>query len=196
MSSRGLKLVVPPEMASNKNKVTPASKTSRDPIIRKPLTVNLSDFPVLSRFASKASSSRLLVHKQHGPALDITRHSTTIMKENIDPNVVQVPSEANGSSELIDVPILGDPPDLSLVGGQSRDPGDQLDPPNIPFSNPMIPDIVTEAGCGDYRFLPTAKQFLRDNKLDVVVFVEPRICGKNADSVISLLGFRTLIALK
>ncbi|KAK8606514.1 hypothetical protein V6N13_030795 [Hibiscus sabdariffa] len=44
-------------------------------------------------------------------------------------------------------------------------------------------------GCGDSRFLPAAKQFLRDNKPDVVVFVEPRINGKRADSVISLLGF-------
>ncbi|KAK8633599.1 hypothetical protein V6N13_014443 [Hibiscus sabdariffa] len=33
------------------------------------------------------------------------------------------------------------------------------------------------------------KQFLRDNRPDVVVFVEPRICGKRADSVISALSF-------
>ncbi|KAL4340570.1 hypothetical protein GQ457_08G000230 [Hibiscus cannabinus] len=44
-------------------------------------------------------------------------------------------------------------------------------------------------GCGDSRFLSAAKQFLRDNRPDVVVFMEPRICGKRADSVISALGF-------
>ncbi|KAK8709757.1 hypothetical protein V6N13_060764 [Hibiscus sabdariffa] len=44
-------------------------------------------------------------------------------------------------------------------------------------------------GCGDSRFLPAAKQFLRDNRPDVVVFMEPRIHGKKADFVISLLGF-------
>ncbi|KAK8683792.1 hypothetical protein V6N13_039840 [Hibiscus sabdariffa] len=43
-------------------------------------------------------------------------------------------------------------------------------------------------GCGDLRFLPATKQFLRDNRPDVVVFMEPRIHGKKADSVISLLG--------
>ncbi|KAK8631406.1 hypothetical protein V6N13_028194 [Hibiscus sabdariffa] len=119
--------------ASNKTKVTAASKTSRAPIICKPLTANLSNFPVLSR-----------------------------------------------------CPHSWRPPDLSLVGGQSRDPGDQLDPPDIPFSNPAIPDIVTEAVS---HVSAGAKQFLRDNKPDVVVFVEPRICGKKVDSVISLLGF-------
>ncbi|KAK8662352.1 hypothetical protein V6N13_091930 [Hibiscus sabdariffa] len=44
-------------------------------------------------------------------------------------------------------------------------------------------------GCGDSRFLSVAKQFLRDNRPDVVVFVEPRISGRRADSVISALGF-------
>ncbi|KAK8646751.1 hypothetical protein V6N13_120528 [Hibiscus sabdariffa] len=44
-------------------------------------------------------------------------------------------------------------------------------------------------GCGDSRFLSVAKQFLRDNRPDVVVFMEPRICGKRADSIISALGF-------
>ncbi|KAK8558093.1 hypothetical protein V6N13_073771 [Hibiscus sabdariffa] len=43
--------------------------------------------------------------------------------------------------------------------------------------------------CGHWRFLPTAKQFLRDNKPDMVVFVEPRISGVRANSVISSLGF-------
>ncbi|GMI71930.1 hypothetical protein HRI_000862300 [Hibiscus trionum] len=44
-------------------------------------------------------------------------------------------------------------------------------------------------GCGDLRFLPAAKQFLRDCKPDLVVFVEPRISGRRANSVIFALSF-------
>ncbi|GMI90558.1 hypothetical protein HRI_002725100 [Hibiscus trionum] len=44
-------------------------------------------------------------------------------------------------------------------------------------------------GCGDSRFLPAARQFLRDNRPDVVLFVEPRISGKRAVAVIASLGF-------
>ncbi|KAK8606629.1 hypothetical protein V6N13_052396 [Hibiscus sabdariffa] len=44
-------------------------------------------------------------------------------------------------------------------------------------------------GCGDSRFLLAAKQLLRDNRPDLVVFVEPRISGRRADFVISALGF-------
>ncbi|KAK8694484.1 hypothetical protein V6N13_072035 [Hibiscus sabdariffa] len=44
-------------------------------------------------------------------------------------------------------------------------------------------------GCGHWRFLPAARQVLRDSKPDLVVFVEPRISGRKADSVIASLGF-------
>ncbi|GMI69001.1 hypothetical protein HRI_000569400 [Hibiscus trionum] len=44
-------------------------------------------------------------------------------------------------------------------------------------------------GCGHRRFLTAAKQLLRDNKPDMVIFMEPRISGRKADSVISSLGF-------
>ncbi|KAK8553210.1 hypothetical protein V6N13_089422 [Hibiscus sabdariffa] len=36
---------------------------------------------------------------------------------------------------------------------------------------------------------PAAKQFIRDNILDLVVFIEPRISGHRADVLISALGF-------
>ncbi|KAK8586172.1 hypothetical protein V6N13_130694 [Hibiscus sabdariffa] len=72
-----------------------------------------------------------------------------VIKENVDPNVVQLSNVVNGNMELVDVSI----------------------------------------GCGDPRFLPATKKFLRYNKPNVVVFVEPRISGKRADSVISSLGF-------
>ncbi|KAK8617514.1 hypothetical protein V6N13_080426 [Hibiscus sabdariffa] len=44
-------------------------------------------------------------------------------------------------------------------------------------------------GCGDPRFITAAKQFLRDYKPNVILFVEPRISGRRADSVIAALGF-------
>ncbi|GMI89723.1 hypothetical protein HRI_002641600 [Hibiscus trionum] len=44
-------------------------------------------------------------------------------------------------------------------------------------------------GYGHWRFLPTARQFLRDSRPDMVVFVEPRISGRNANAVIASLGF-------
>ncbi|GMI78226.1 hypothetical protein HRI_001491900 [Hibiscus trionum] len=44
-------------------------------------------------------------------------------------------------------------------------------------------------GCVHSRFLPAARQFLRDNRPDLIAFVEPRISGSTADCVISSLGF-------
>ncbi|GMJ03703.1 hypothetical protein HRI_004039500 [Hibiscus trionum] len=44
-------------------------------------------------------------------------------------------------------------------------------------------------GCGDWRFLPAARQVLREHKPDLVVFVKPRVSGRKADSVIASLGF-------
>ncbi|KAK8626084.1 hypothetical protein V6N13_133736 [Hibiscus sabdariffa] len=44
-------------------------------------------------------------------------------------------------------------------------------------------------GCGDPKFLNALRQYLRDNKPDVVGLVEPRVSGYKADSIISSLGF-------
>ncbi|KAK8701502.1 hypothetical protein V6N13_019889 [Hibiscus sabdariffa] len=44
-------------------------------------------------------------------------------------------------------------------------------------------------GCGDPKFLTAARQLLRDSRPDVVGFVEPRINGHRADSIIHSLGF-------
>ncbi|KAK8598334.1 hypothetical protein V6N13_094307 [Hibiscus sabdariffa] len=110
----------------SKKKMVAASKVPTATVIRKPLTMNIADFPALSRFTSKASSSR---------AKASSSHSNPIINQGI-----------------------------SL-------------------------DKSRYTGCGDSRFLSVAKQFLRDNRPDVVVFMEPRICGKRVDSVISALGF-------
>ncbi|KAK8611922.1 hypothetical protein V6N13_131960 [Hibiscus sabdariffa] len=44
-------------------------------------------------------------------------------------------------------------------------------------------------GCADLKFLNALRQYLRDNKPDVVGLVEPRISGYKADLIISSLGF-------
>ncbi|KAE8684600.1 hypothetical protein F3Y22_tig00111105pilonHSYRG00045 [Hibiscus syriacus] len=49
--------------------------------------------------------------------------------------------------------------------------------------------LKTLRGCGDPKFIKVAKQFIRDNKLYVVSFVEPRISGVKAAFVIAKLDF-------
>ncbi|KAK8660939.1 hypothetical protein V6N13_051845 [Hibiscus sabdariffa] len=44
-------------------------------------------------------------------------------------------------------------------------------------------------GCGHPKFMPALRQYLRDNRPDVVGLVEPRISGSKADSVIAAIGF-------
>ncbi|KAK8609874.1 hypothetical protein V6N13_093284 [Hibiscus sabdariffa] len=44
-------------------------------------------------------------------------------------------------------------------------------------------------GCGHSKFLPALRQYLRDNRPDVVGLVEPRISETKADSVIAAIGF-------
>ncbi|KAK8635025.1 hypothetical protein V6N13_022903 [Hibiscus sabdariffa] len=108
--NHGRKQLVPSTLkAPNKKKLVATNKASKAPTIRKPLIVNLSDFQVLSRFTFKASSSRSVVHKHHRTSLDSTRHSSIVMKDNADPNIVQMPNMVIGNLELVNAPILGDP---------------------------------------------------------------------------------------
>ncbi|KAK8617450.1 hypothetical protein V6N13_080366 [Hibiscus sabdariffa] len=44
-------------------------------------------------------------------------------------------------------------------------------------------------GCAHPKFLPSARQYLRDVRPDLVVFVESRISGRKADAIIASLGF-------
>ncbi|KAK8661409.1 hypothetical protein V6N13_091014 [Hibiscus sabdariffa] len=44
-------------------------------------------------------------------------------------------------------------------------------------------------GCAHPKFLPSARQYLRDVRPDLVVFVESRIRGRKADAIIASLGF-------
>ncbi|KAK8607451.1 hypothetical protein V6N13_053186 [Hibiscus sabdariffa] len=119
------KTSVPPMLKANaKKKMILAGKALKVTPMRKPLIVNLSDFPILSRFSAKASSSKPATRQ--GTLLDSTRHSATTMKENAKPNIVHSGSAI--ISEQVEAPILGDPLDASTGTG------DQLDPLVLPNS--------------------------------------------------------------
>ncbi|KAK8573416.1 hypothetical protein V6N13_100213 [Hibiscus sabdariffa] len=81
------KTTAPSNLEANaKMKMISTGKMPKVIPLRKPMTVNLSDFLVQSRFSAKASSSKQAA--SHETLLDSTRHSTTTMKENDDPNIV------------------------------------------------------------------------------------------------------------
>ncbi|KAK9042856.1 hypothetical protein V6N11_071211 [Hibiscus sabdariffa] len=87
--------------------------------VRKPLSVTLADFPVLSRNHNKASTSRLASKNTPIVTLDTSKHSTIVMDENSDPNVHHF------------VRPLDDPTNNNfshIAGGSSTRPlGDPLD---------------------------------------------------------------------
>ncbi|KAL4361184.1 hypothetical protein GQ457_04G025550 [Hibiscus cannabinus] len=87
--------------ASGKKKVVSSGKAPRVSLMRKTLQVNLSDFP----------------------PLDTTRHSTIVMKENADPNIVNLPRGSNATMVIAEGSIMGAPPDRSdpAAGGQFAD---------------------------------------------------------------------------
>ncbi|KAK8683793.1 hypothetical protein V6N13_039841 [Hibiscus sabdariffa] len=109
----------PARKTGGKKHLVYTGKAPRVSPMRKPLTVNLSEFPALSRFSANASTSRSKPALFQGPSLKPTRHSISIM-ENVDPNIVHAPKGVSFSSEQVELPIVGDPPDnLKYTSGQS-----------------------------------------------------------------------------
>ncbi|KAK8627907.1 hypothetical protein V6N13_135504 [Hibiscus sabdariffa] len=97
------------------------------------------------------------------PPLDPTKHMAVVVDENLDPNIGVLPATS---------PMSDHTPPIAC-----REAVRQLRCWN------------NFRGYGDWCFLPAAKQLLRDYKLDLVVFVEPRISGRRADSIIASLRF-------
>ncbi|KAL4331840.1 hypothetical protein GQ457_07G045030 [Hibiscus cannabinus] len=98
----------------SKKKMVAASKVPTATVIRKPLTMNIADFPALSRFTSKASSSRAKASSSHsnpiinqGISLDKSRHTATILQENADPNMIRMVPVNNVPMESVTAPTLG-----------------------------------------------------------------------------------------
>ncbi|KAK8660876.1 hypothetical protein V6N13_051784 [Hibiscus sabdariffa] len=165
--------------AKPRNKGKSTLSFSNPAIHRKPPVVNLADFPVLNRNHSKASSSSRT-------SLDQLRHTTVVIDENSDPNVGLPTKNSTPPQNSDQQSLMGDPPDIPALS----------DPPpshGVTVDTSMQPRAIDES-CealdpAQARFLPAARQVLRDSKPDLVVFVEPRISGRKADSVIALLGF-------
>ncbi|KAK8606513.1 hypothetical protein V6N13_030794 [Hibiscus sabdariffa] len=135
---------------SGKKKVVSTGKTPRASPMRKPLQVNLSDFPVLSRFSAKASSSRSKPALNQGTPLDSTRHATSVMKENDEPNIVNMPRGFVDTLERADVPIVGDPPDVvTNMDGQLVDRHLPLQGSGKPG---VVPDVNSHSADG-YRVM-------------------------------------------
>ncbi|KAK8554852.1 hypothetical protein V6N13_118533 [Hibiscus sabdariffa] len=68
----------------------------------------------------------------------------------------------------------------------------------LPVESSMIPSQAVHSdpatnmnvqGCGHPKFCQTVRQYLRDCRPDIVVFVEPRIIGCKGDHLIASLGF-------
>ncbi|KAL4272815.1 hypothetical protein GQ457_13G011530 [Hibiscus cannabinus] len=101
LTQQARKLPIPlAHKANSKKKMIASSNTSKAPVMRKPLMVILSNFLVLSRFASKAFNSRSNPNANQGISVDKTRHSTTVMQENDDPNVVNARKRKMSSNWL------------------------------------------------------------------------------------------------
>ncbi|KAK8658098.1 hypothetical protein V6N13_036310 [Hibiscus sabdariffa] len=117
-----------PTKSIAKKKSGALGKGSKAVAIKKPLTVNLSDFPALSRFSHKASTSKTSSYDVHTSILDKSKHSATVMKENDDPNIVDggfIPSVLNTVSSSC--PPLGDPSNKSTRERVTPDISCQLD---------------------------------------------------------------------
>ncbi|KAK8607534.1 hypothetical protein V6N13_053267 [Hibiscus sabdariffa] len=173
---------IPRAKLRNKGKSSATPKLTTLISRRKPQVVTLSEFLILTRNLSKASSL-------NPPSLDQSKHSAVVVDENLNPNILVIPSS---------LPTL---PTTSLVPPASEPPDKQLQPtsgevPHAPVGASLQfnqTDVISDAlGCGNWRFLLAARQVLRDYKPDLVVFVEPRISGRKADSVIASLGFPNL----
>ncbi|XP_038993416.1 uncharacterized protein LOC120117180 [Hibiscus syriacus] len=89
---------------------------------------------------------------------------------------------------------MGEPPDgndhdsdLTMVEVESLEANHNImnDPRNLPADSVAL----QQASVVGYEIPYSSKQFLRDNRLDIVGIVEPRSSGSKADLIIASLGF-------
>ncbi|KAK8708577.1 hypothetical protein V6N13_059615 [Hibiscus sabdariffa] len=150
--------------------------------VRKPLTI--VDFSIVSRAAPKAGSSRANLGKISSVVLEKSRHLAVVISENSNPScpAMEVDHVAPTTSHN------------SLTRGKSLDScanlpiGSSMGPLNVVHSDPAA-TMVPKPGCGHPKFCQTVRQYLRDCRPDIVVFVEPHISGRKADYLIASLGF-------
>ncbi|KAK9045530.1 hypothetical protein V6N11_051440 [Hibiscus sabdariffa] len=95
----------------HKGKSISILKKQRAIPIHKPLTVTLNDFPIITKSAAWASSSRSIHMNSNTTTLDKTRHSSIVISEKSDPNLPAKVHDAN--SACTNNLTLGKPPDPS-----------------------------------------------------------------------------------
>ncbi|KAK8480884.1 hypothetical protein V6N11_061841 [Hibiscus sabdariffa] len=98
---------IPRVKARSKGKLPVTTKQSMPISLRKSPVVNFSEFSILQRGHSTASSS-------NPPALDQSKHSAVVVNENSDPNVLVSPGVFTTLSTNGKVPPTGEPPDQRL----------------------------------------------------------------------------------
>ncbi|KAK8683137.1 hypothetical protein V6N13_039204 [Hibiscus sabdariffa] len=104
------------------------SKASSDVNVRKPLQLNLADFPILPRFNHKAGPSTQMPSPKVVSRLDGNKHSVISLPENSDPNIPTDDSTLMGNN--VTGEPLRKPPDPILSAypstGQATEvlPGD------------------------------------------------------------------------
>ncbi|KAK8644024.1 hypothetical protein V6N13_013299 [Hibiscus sabdariffa] len=164
---------MPTTAQQHKGKSISVLKKPRAVHVRKPLTVTLNDFPIVPKSVAKASSSRSTQLKNNTTTLDKMRHSSIVISENSDPNL-RVPTMAPNATPACNNSLtLGKPPDPCVI--LPADLGED--------------DMRNKQGCYHPKFRTTVRQYLRDYKPTLIVFVEPRISGHRADGIITSLGF-------
>ncbi|KAK8690406.1 hypothetical protein V6N13_073940 [Hibiscus sabdariffa] len=169
----------------HKGKSISILKKQRAIPIHKPLTVTLNDFPIITKSAAWASSSRSIHMNSNTTTLDKTRHSSIVISEKSDPNLPAKVHDAN--SACTNNLTLGKPPDPS--GASLTNVSAEGLCRKQTNSETIMDSRIDEHACGHRKFRNSARQYLRDYKPDLVVFVEPCVSGSRADSIIASLGF-------
>ncbi|KAK8697999.1 hypothetical protein V6N13_114131 [Hibiscus sabdariffa] len=161
---------------------------------RKPATKQVNHSKGLANMIFQGSRFNMLSEPKNGvnhthdiltaPLTDVpiqqSKHSAIVVDENLDPNILVLPGSTPTTGTE---PPAGEPPDKQMLPTTGVEP-------HAPVGTSLQSNQTDEtSGCGNWRFLPAARQVLRDYKPDLVVFVEPRISGRKADSVIASLGF-------
>ncbi|KAK8653849.1 hypothetical protein V6N13_127832 [Hibiscus sabdariffa] len=87
--------------------------------VRKPLQLNLGDFPILSRNDHRAGSSRQALSPTGISRLDRSKHSSIFLPENSDPNIQSVDTSMSAPTGVGDLPKK--PPNPVIPDSPTRD---------------------------------------------------------------------------
>ncbi|KAL4348635.1 hypothetical protein GQ457_17G005480 [Hibiscus cannabinus] len=161
------------------------TKSPKHPLainVRKSLQVTLSNLPMTYRKNRRASSSRTHMPTRDNSSLDKNLHSSVVLPENSDPNIPPFNQ---------DLAMQFEPPDMTL-SGRPLDHQFQFAPLSPNESSEvmkMMHSKATRCRCGHPKFVSIAKNYIRDSKPNLVVFVEPCINGQKVDNIITTLGF-------